>query len=186
MKKVLLTLVGLTLCSTLALAQWGDEEMDQDASWRDRVFTGGGFGLSFSNYYDYVSVSPLIGYRLTPKLAAGIQVQYRYTKYKQYSFKFSTNDYGVSPFVRYSVAGPFFLHAEYEYLNYEFPLSANESVRRSYNSFLAGGGFFQPLGRFAGFYLMALYNFSYTDPDPGEFSPYDSPLVLRAGVTAGF
>lgn len=186
MKKVLLTLVGLTLCSTLALAQWGDEEMDEEASWRDRVFTGGGFGLSFSSYYDYVSVSPLIGYRLTPKLAAGIQAQYRYTKYKEYQFKVSTNDYGASPFVRYSIAGPFFVHAEYEYLNYELPLSANESVRRAYNSFLAGGGIFQPLGRSAGFYLMALYNFSYTDPDPGEFSPYSGPLVLRAGVTAGF
>jgi hypothetical protein len=185
MKKASLTLICLTLC-TLAMAQWGEEELDEKPTFRERVFTGGGFGLSFSNYYDYVSVSPLVGYKITPKLAAGLQLQYRYTKYKQYTFKFSTNDYGVSPFVRYNIYAPFFLHAEYEYLNYEFPLSPTESVRRSYNSFLAGGGFFQPLGRNAGFFLLALYNFSYTDPDPGEFSPYDNPLVLRAGVTVGF
>lgn len=185
MKKLVL-LSAFVFVSLAASAQWGDEEMSEKPTLRERVFTGGGFGLSFSNYYDYISISPLIGYRITPKLAGGIQVQYRYTKYKQTTPKISTNDYGVSPFLRFSVYGPLFLHAEYEYLNYEFPLSASESTRKAYNSFLAGGGYFQPIGRSAGFYIVALYNFSYTDPQPGEFSPYDNPLVLRVGITAGF
>jgi hypothetical protein len=32
---------------------------------------------------------------------------------------------------------------------------------------------------------MALYNFSYTDPSPGEYSPYASPLIIRAGINIG-
>jgi hypothetical protein len=126
-------------------------------------------------------VSPLIGYKITPKLAAGVQVQYRYTRYKQVTPKISTNDYGISPFVRYNIYSPFFLQAEYEYLNYEFPITTSESIRKQYNSFLAGGGIFQPLGRRAGF-----YNFSYRAAGVNEITPYDSPLVLRVGVTAGF
>jgi hypothetical protein len=185
MKKLTLTLFALSLC-TLAMAQWGDEELSEDEKpkFKDRVFVGGGLGLSFSTYYNFFSVSPLIGYKVTPKLATGIQFQYRYTSYKIYTPKVTTNDYGISPFVRYAIYNPFFLHAEYEYLNYEYPGSGSESIRKGFNSFLAGGGLFQPVGRHAGFYLLALYNFSYRNND--QFSPYSSPLILRAGITAGF
>ncbi|HEY3404359.1 MAG TPA: hypothetical protein VGK59_13305 [Ohtaekwangia sp.] len=185
MKKILL-LSTCMLVAVFAKAQWGEEEMSEKPTFRERVFTGGGLGLSFSDSYDYVSVSPLIGYRITPKLAGGLQLQYRYTKYKYVTPKVSTNDYGVAPFLRFNLYGPLFLHAEYEYLNFEYPVSAGESVRMDYNSLLLGGGFFQPLGRSAGFYVVALYNVTYSDPDPGEFAPYDNPLVLRVGVTAGF
>ncbi|SHH87766.1 hypothetical protein SAMN04488109_5765 [Chryseolinea serpens] len=186
MKKIMLA-ASLILMGTVAFAQWGDEEMSEKPPLRERIFTGGGFGLSFSSYYSYVSISPLIGVKITPKLAAGAQVQYRYTKYKQTSYNISTNDYGISPFLRYNFYGPLFLHTEYEYLNYEYPISQSETVRRGFNSFMAGGGLFQPIGRHAGFYLVALYNFSYHEPtNPNDFSPYSSPLVLRVGVTAGF
>jgi hypothetical protein len=186
MKKFTLIVI-FSMFGTMAFAQWGEEEMSEKPDLRERIFTGGGFGASFSSYYDFISVSPLIGYRITPKLAGGLQVQYRYTKYKTTNPKISTNDYGVSPFLRFSVFGPFFLHAEYEYLNYEFPTSATESIRKGYNSFMAGGGFFQPMGRRVGLYAMALYNFSYRESTSStDYSPYNSPLVLRVGITAGF
>jgi hypothetical protein len=183
MKKIALLSI-LSMACTVAFGQWGMEEMSDKPDWKERVFTGGGFGAAFGSYYDYVSVSPLIGYSITQKLAAGIQVQYRYTNYKGYTQTISTNDWGVSPFVRYSLFGPIFLHAEYEYLNYQYPTSNGEKFRRDFNSFMAGGGFFQPIGRRAGFYALALYNFSYDDLD--VYSPYNSPLVLRVGITAGF
>lgn len=186
MKTLLLTSLLLLSSVVVTYGQWGDEEMSEKPTLRDRIFTGGGMGLSFGSYSNFVSVSPLIGYRITPKLAAGLGFQYRYTKYKQVRPEFSTNDYGASIFTRYNFYGPLFLHAEYEYLNYQMINSLGEKARKDYNSVMVGGGFFQPLGRKAGFFLMALYNLSYTDPAPGEFSPYDSPLVLRAGVTAGF
>lgn len=183
MKKLMLLGMCMLLAVAVAKAQWGEEEMSETPTLRDRIFTGGGVGINFSSYSDYVSVSPLIGYRITPKLAGGLQVQYMYTKYKQVKPSITTNNYGVAPFLRFNLYGPLFLHAEYEYLSYEYPF---ENRRKSIGSFLAGGGYFQPLGRSAGFYISALYNFSYKDTQPGEFSPYNSPLILRAGVTAGF
>jgi len=186
MKTVLLTSLMLLCSVAVTFGQWGDEEMSDKPSFRDRIFTGYGLGASFGNYYSYVSISPIVGYKITPKVAAGVGFQYRYTKYKQVRPEFSTNDYGASIFTRYNFYGPLFLHAEYEYLNYQLINSFGEKDRDTYNSVFLGGGFFQPVGRRVGFYLMALYNLSYTDPQPGEFSPYDSPLLLRAGITAGF
>jgi len=89
----------------------------------------------------------------------------------------------VNPFLRFTFYRNIFLQTEYEYLNYEFPLSVAETTRRSFDSFLAGGGFIQPLGDRMAFYLMALYNFSYQDQV--QYSPYDSPIVIRAGINIG-
>lgn len=186
MKKKVLLIASALLITISSMAQWGDEEMDKKAEWKERVFTGGGLGLSFSSYYDYVSVSPLVGYKITPKLAGGVQLMYRYTKYKQYQPAFTSNDWGVSPFLRFNFYGPLFLHAEYEYLSYQYEGAQNEKLRRGYDSFMAGGGFFQPMGRNAGFFLLALYNFSYRSAASGEITPYNSPFILRAGITAGF
>ena len=177
-------IIVLMLCftATITYAQWGEEELVEKPSFKDRIFTGGGLGASFSSYYSFVSVSPMVGVRVTQRLATGVQLTYRYSKYKYSGIPdFSTHDYGVSPFVRFQVYGPFFLHGEYEYLNYEYRVTSSESRRRGFSSVMAGGGRFQPIGRRAGFFLLALYNFSY-----GQDSPYDSPLVLRAGITAGF
>ncbi len=182
---VLLMLVGSLSLS--ANAQWGEEPMAEKPSFRDRMFFGGGLGLSFSSSYDYFSVSPIIGYKLSQRVATGLSLIYRHTTYKYVTPSISTNDYGVSPFIRYQFYGPLFLHAEYEYLNNQYVTYTGEAVRKSFTSFMAGGGFFQPVGRHAGFYASALYNFSYRKPtSPYDYYPYSSPLVLRVGITAGF
>jgi hypothetical protein len=183
MRKVSLAILILLL-SVSAKAQWGEEDAEEKPSFKDRLFTGGGIGLSFNSYSDYFSISPLVGYKITSKLAAGLQFQYRYTNYKTVTPRISTNDYGVSPFVRYYIYPPFFLNAEFEYLNYQFIKSANEKFRKSFNSFMAGGGFFQPLGSHTGLYALAMYNFSYVNTY--NYSPYNSPWVFRVGITAGF
>jgi len=169
-----------------ALAQWGDEQLAEKPSFKDKVFFGGGFGLSFSSNYDYFSLSPIIGYRVNQRLATGVNIIFRYTNYKYVTPNVSTNDYGLSPFLRFQLYGPLFLHAEYEYLNYQYITYTGETFRQNYNSFLAGGGFFQPMGRNAGFFATILYNFSYRTPGPNDYYPYSSPLVIRAGITAGF
>jgi hypothetical protein len=150
---------------------------------KDRIVTGGGLGLGFGSVQDYFSVSPMIGYRLTAKLLAGTGLTYRYTNYKVVRPSIKLNDYGVNPFLRFTVYRNIFLQTEYEHLNYEFPLTIAETTRRSFDSFMAGGGFIQPLGQRFAFYLMALYNFSYKDQS--IYSPYDSPIVVRAGINIG-
>ena len=150
---------------------------------KDRIVVGGGLGLGFGSVQDFFSVSPMIGYRLTAKLLAGTGFTYRYTNYKVTRPSIKLNDYGINPFLRFTVYRNIFLQTEYEHLNYEYPLTLAETTRRKFDSFLAGGGFIQPLGERFAFYLMALYNFSYKDQV--MYSPYDSPIVVRAGINIG-
>lgn len=184
--KNLITILIL-VCSVNAVAQWGNAQLTEKPSFKDKVFFGGGFGLRFTANYDFFSLSPIIGYRINQRLAGGLSITYRYTNFKNIVPNVSTNDYGLSPFLRFQVYGPLFLHTEYEFLNYEYITNSGESFRQKYNSFMAGGGFFQPIGRNAGFFASALYNFSFRNPtSPNDFYPYSSPWVLRVGITAGF
>jgi len=150
---------------------------------KERIVTGGGVGLGFGSVQDYFSVSPMIGYRVTARLLAGTGLTYRYTNYKVTNPSIKLNDYGVNPFLRFTFYRNIFLQTEFEHLNYEFPVSVAETTRKTFDSFLAGGGFIQPLGERLAFYVMALYNFSYQDQ--ALYSPYDSPLVIRAGINIG-
>ena len=178
MMRIILTLVCISLV-TGALAQ-GEDNSLKDVPAKERMVFGGGFGLGFSNTQDYVMVSPSIGYMLTRKLMAGVNLSYQYTKYKFTIPSISVNAYGFGPFARFMIYDNLFLHTEYEYLNYQFP-----GASRSFDSFLAGGGFIQPLGSNTALYFLALYNFAYQTPKPGEFTPYGSPLVIRAGISLG-
>ena len=183
MVRFLLLMLFIPCASLVAFSQ-GENNSLKGMPVKDRIVTGGGLGLGFGSVQDYFSVSPMIGYRLTAKLLAGTGVTYRYTNYKVYRPSIKLNDYGVNPFLRFTVYRNIFIQTEYEYLNYEFPLTISETTRRSFDSFLAGGGFIQPLGQRAAFYVMALYNFSYQQSST-QYSPYDSPWVIRAGINLG-
>jgi hypothetical protein len=175
--------VCLVFAASVCVFSQGKDNSLKGMPLKDRIVTGGGLGLGFGSVQDYVSVSPMIGYRVTARLLAGTGVTYRYTNYKVFRPSLKLNDYGVNPFLRFTVYRNIFIQAEYEYLNYEYPLPSRETTRMNFDSYMAGGGFIQPLGDRLSFYLMALYNFSYDDLDP--YSPYDSPIVIRAGINIG-
>src|SRR5690606_9931724 len=147
MIRLLLCAGFATLIAVTASAQ-GEANSLKGVPPGERVVFGGGMGLGFGSIQDFVSVSPTVGYMLTRKLVAGVGVQYRYTSYKVVKPSVKLHDYGVSPFVRFMLFQPIFLHAEYEYLNYEHALvhsSRVETSRQSFDSVLAGGGIIQPL-----------------------------------------
>lgn len=171
--------------SALLVYSQGEDNSLKGVPFKERIVTGGGFGLGFSSNQDYFSVSPVIGYQLTRKLMAGTSVTYRYTNWKVVDPSIKLNDYGINPFVRFVVYRNVFLQTEFEYLNYEFPVTYTETTRKTFNSFMGGGGFIQPLGEKVALYFMALYNFSYTEPKLNEYAVYDSPLVIRAGINVG-
>jgi hypothetical protein len=179
-----LFLIIMLFVSVLAFGQ-GEENSLKGTPFKQRIVTGGGLGLGFGSVQDYFSVSPVIGYSITKKLIAGTGVTYRYTNYKYFKPSIKLTDYAVNPFVRYTIYKGFFVQTEYEYLNYEFPVTNVETTRLSFDSFLAGGGLIQPIGKNLAFYVMALYNFSYQQPVPGRYSPYNSPFILRAGINIG-
>lgn len=178
----------LLMISGIAFSQGQDNSL-KGVPIKERIVTGGGLGLGFGSNQDFISISPVIGYSITKKLIAGTGLTYRYTNYKIYRPSIRLTDYAVNPFARYMVYKGFFVQSEYEYLNYELPYlngSAVETTRRGFDSFMAGGGLIQPLGRNLAFYVMALYNFSYSsNPNANVYSPYTSPIVFRAGINIG-
>ncbi len=184
MCRILMCFIGV-LCSSVVFGQ-GKNNSLEGVPFKERIVFGGGLGgLSFGSYQDFISVSPLIGYRVTAKLIAGTGFTYRYTNYKEFSPSIKLNDYGINPFLRFTVYKNIFIQTEYEYLTYEYPVTRTTTSRRDFNSVLVGGGFAQPIGEKASLYIMALYNLSYKNPSVGNYSPYDSPLVIRAGITIG-
>lgn len=155
---------------------------------RERFFFGGGIGLAFGDV-DYVEVSPLVGFRVTQKLDAGISLLYRWRTDDRFEPSVDTSDYGVTLFGRLRVVHNFFLEADWESVNWEsirFDPSTEQVTtdRETTTSFLAGGGYYQPLGALTSLAFSALYNFSYDEDDP--FEPYGSPWVFRVGIGVGF
>lgn len=159
----------------------------------DKVFVGGGLGAGFGDY-TFINVSPIIGYRVSPKLSIGMRLMYQYTTFEYFDYAdqrwkdYSGNDFGIGGFARYMLFGPVYLQAEYEHLSYEALYRSGESRRDNFDSFMAGGGIAQPIGRKASVFLTLMYNFSYENFNTSNVyrSPYNSPWVVRVGIAAGF
>jgi hypothetical protein len=153
------------------------------AQTNSKWFFGGGIGASFGDV-DYIEIAPMVGYRVHPRVSTGVGAFWRNRSDNRYSPSVDTTDYGGSVFAEALVARPIFIHAEYEYVNYEYSTGPGGTIRDSTSSFLVGAGVFQPLGGNVGFYASALYNLSYDSND--LTSPYDNPWVYRVGVSVGF
>jgi hypothetical protein len=154
------------------------EEPKDKPDFLNKCFYGGNLGLQFGTV-TFIDVSPLVGYKITPKISAGIGATYQYYHYHDAVYNFETNVYGGRVFGRYYFTKSFFAHAEDEYLNlqaFDYYLPHRVDV----NSFLAGGGYIQRFGRNAAFVAMILYNFT-----PTIYTPYQNPII-RLGINIGF
>jgi hypothetical protein len=162
-------------------AQVNTEDFNQKGNFRSRLFFGGGFGLQVGSV-TLIELSPLVGYKVTPKFALGLSPTYKYYKYNDYygsSNDLSANVWGGSIFARYSIFQNVFAHVEYETLYYNTQLSGNPYYLRQYNSFFVGGGYNQQIGGNSAMYFLLLWNLNDT-PE----SPYINP-VIRIGFTIG-
>ena len=148
----------------------------------NRWWFGGGLGMAFGDV-TFISVEPVIGYSISPKLSAGARLIFRYREDDRFGQEISTQDYGAGLFVRYLVARPFFVQGEYEHLNYEIPYFDGSSDREGYDSIFGGFGVAQPIGTNTAFYASILYNFLWSDNEP---SPYAERWVFRMGVSVAF
>lgn len=191
MKRLSLSILLLSfVLFTKAQAQ---EEGQGQSNFLDKVFVGGGFGAGFGDY-TFVNVSPIIGYRVSPRLSVAMRLMYQYTTFDYFDVveqevkKYNGNDFGIGGFARFMLYGPVYLQAEYEHLNYDALYTNGDTSRDTFDSFMAGGGIAQPVGGKAFLFLTAMYNFSYENFNTANVyrSPYNSPWVIRVGVTAGF
>lgn len=177
----------LLSCTGFVAAQ----EDDAPLSLRDRLFFGGNFGLQFGSI-TRVELSPLVGYRITPRFSSGIGITYIYHKEETFFSDFETNIYGGRVFSRYELIrdfnkfiplgfnGGLFAQAEYEPLNIEsriFHPFGHEADRYWYHGVFAGGGLNLPLGGRASVNFMVLYDLNHS-----SLSPYTEPYVIRFGI----
>lgn len=147
----------------------------------NRVFYGGSLGFSFGSVTS-VRVNPLIGYRLTPKLSAGITALYEYNGYDTYYGKQNYNNYGGSVFGRFRFIPQIYAHAEFNYTNYQMSNALNEKYRVGVPFILLGGGFTQRIGGNAYAYGQILF-----DVLQDKNSPYDDWVPFYSvGVSVGF
>ena len=194
MKNLLLTfLILLTFTSTIS-AQYTKEDSKEKANslsdlpFKDRLFTGGNFGFGVANNILFLDVAPIIGYKITEKLGAGIGI--RYSLLRDIQYKVNRSNYGGSLFARYKVIPQAFLHAELEGIRtYNFnPQSPQYGERAmAYMGFVGAGYSF---GEGVSFSVMVLY-----DLIDHVNSPYRNtyllgasgpPVIIRGGITVRF
>lgn len=177
LKRILVLACFIAFVSSPLMAQ---RYVDENSSFSERLYFGGGLGFTSSSYATVLNLSPSIGYMFTPKFSSGVGVIYQYVNYK--SIDINTHNYGGRLFSRYNITPQFFAYGEYELLNYEFP-TANGSeygtVRELSPSLFVGAGYFQPFGRRGGISFMFLYNLIYDEDN----SSYPRPYVVRVGIS---
>lgn len=171
-----------------------------------KLIIGGGLGLGFGDITS-IGVSPVIGYRFTEKLSAGIGLGFLYYRVKDYFpvyngitgqeeyFPLKSTFFYPSIWGRYMVFNNIFaqVEAEYDMQNYkayETDSDPNSSTygqpvsyKIKYNSpaLLVGGGFRQPITDRSSLVLVALY-----DVIQDTYSPYKNRIDLRIGFNVGF
>jgi hypothetical protein len=177
---MLFSLLVLIFTNSLK-AQINNEDNRQKGNFTSKLFFGGGFGLQFGSV-TLIELSPLVGYKVTPKFSLGVSPTYKYYKYNDYygpTNDLSTNVWGGSIFARYSIFQNVFAHVEYESLYYNTKVPGNIDYLEQYNSFFVGGGYNQQIGGNSAMYFLLLWNLNDT-PD----SPYINP-VIRIGFSVG-
>lgn len=171
---------------------------------KSKIIWGGGLSLSVGTITN-VGVSPVVGYRISDHLSAGISAGFQYVRIKDYwevpNFNTNPVQYEYHPYkatvfsggvwARYVIWKNIFAHAEYEHNFMSFKvydvdfLNNNEiySYNENYNapSILLGAGYRQPVTENASFLITALY-----DVLQDKYSPYGNQVFFRFALNIGF
>jgi hypothetical protein len=148
---------------------------------KNKLYFGGYINLSFGNY-TVIGAEPLVGYKITPKLSAGVKLRYDYIKDKRYSTTYNTSNYGGSIFARYRIIPALYLHAEYAAYNYELYYASEESERKWIPFLFLGAGYSQRLGGNTWLNIQILFDVLHNSNSPyNRWEPFYS-----VGIGVGF
>ncbi|MBN1159053.1 MAG: hypothetical protein JXA61_06695 [Bacteroidales bacterium] len=164
----------------------GSSSEREKVPFAQRLVFGGDIGLSFGTI-TYIKLAPVVGYRITDRLTAGLGPIYIFEKYKNYNLQTST--YGGKATLSFTIIrgsggsgvlgiGDIVLHAENELINVE-PLYVNPNPfyydfgeRLWIDNLLVGGGLSQTLGGSLGISMFILW-----DVTQNPYSPYNNPVI---------
>ena len=146
----------------------------------DKIYFGGNLGMQFGTVTQ-IDLSPLVGYRITDALSAGVGLSYQYYRDDRWSFgDLETNIYGWRIFGKYFFYEDLFAQIENEMLNLETKyfdiLDKYPNQDRFWlDNFMVGGGYRQRIGERSSVSITALWNLNQT-----ANTPYSNP-VIRIG-----
>jgi hypothetical protein len=182
----------------------------------NKLIFGGGLGFGMGSGVLSFGISPIIGYRITDRFAAGISLGYQYYRVTDFWGVYNQRNNGQLEFynlnqsmfsggvwARYIVWDNIFLHSEFEYniTRYKAYQSDNvlgvrkETITTSVPCLLLGGGYRQPVADNLSFVIVALYDVLQNIPSNQRtdnmgrkfsISPYADRLEVRIGVNIGF
>ena len=227
MKKLALTLLCGLLLTTLhaqviynSSGKKGEAQYKKNAEKKGfdphKLIFGGGLGAGFGSGALVLSVSPVVGYRLTDRLSAGFRLGYQYNWIKNGQLYINgisgavegqnLNYHIVAPGVwgRFIVWNNIFLHAEYEYNVFTYKDFIGSNMPPGYmatrtwdhaNCLLVGVGLRQPVSDNASFVFEIYYDVLQnipsnlrTDINGNQYSisPYAGRVDFRIGFNIGF
>lgn len=148
-----------------------------DNKWR--IGGAAGLGGSFGNNAGWsISLSPRVGYALTPEAEVGLVGSFAYTK----SDWFTSTHTGIGPFAQYYLGSRFFGSVMFQ--QYFFNItdrSTQNTFSRDESALFLGGGYLQPIGARTFFQIGLMYNVLYKE----KTSFLNSALVPNAGIVVG-
>ena len=150
------------------------EKKEEKKPFKENLFFGGILGLQFGTY-TLIDISPVIGYKVSPRFHPGIRLTYQYQSDQTTNYK--TYRYGGSIFARLFLVQGIYAQAEAEALNIEWMNSNLEEYRLWIGNYFVGGGYFQKMGKNGGMYMTVLWNLN-----ESRYSPYSNP-VIRIGFS---
>ncbi|MEM6318556.1 MAG: hypothetical protein AAF960_12870 [Bacteroidota bacterium] len=161
-----------------------EDYFDESGVGSFRFWYGGGVGLNFGSGFNTsqfnFSLSPMVGYKLTPEFSIGPRIELAYSHIRvgggNNVERFNFVDYGIGAFTRYKLFTQFFAHAEYQIESRSIAFTNGETDRVSFNNFFFGGGYTS--GGQIGYEISVLWNFLEDTAD--------LPLDYRIAFTYNF
>lgn len=159
-----------------------EKESELDGySFAERCYWGGNLAGSLGTYGNYLEISPIFGYNLSPRLSAGIGLTYKYFSgiNPYYGVSYSTSVYGGSIFARYLLGNSFLLQGELETLNTEAWNDLKQKFERKFIPVACAGiGYRGDMGYNSYSYFLLMYDFIQDRDSPYPFSP----LIIKIGM----
>ncbi len=178
---LLVPLVGYTQDSTAYVRK---EKPKPAVPLKDRIWFGGGIGLSFGTV-TAVQLDPLAGYYLDQhrKLSIGLGPSYTYLRDNRFVPAYEQSMYGYRLFSRWRVIEQAFLHAEFLHMNLQPYFNYGRDHGRIWvPHLLLGAGYVQPISGRSSFYLQVLFEVL---QDPNSYYTGQGPII-SGGVGVGF
>lgn len=198
--KVLLPLGFIALFVTMGNAQAirrngttsGNSINTSPPVFEEKIWYGGGFNLGFSGS-SFVSlfqlgISPMVGYKFTPKWSAGPRISLTYSYYSARTANGGKDNaqpisYAGGIFTRYKVIPAIFLHAEAELANEALVYSGVSQIevqRRTRENVYLGVGYNSAGNNGFGYEILLLYNLNMPQ------NIIESPFDVRFGFNYKF